>query len=112
MFTLPVRRLQAQARGSDTVARVGGEEFAWLLPDTQALGARDAAERARRIVSSEPFPVVGIVTCSAGVSDIRIAGCDAVQLVRRADGALYAAKRAGRDATRVAGGTGDPARVG
>ncbi|MEW6582884.1 MAG: GGDEF domain-containing protein [Actinomycetota bacterium] len=96
------RRLQAQARGSDLVARIGGEEFAWILPDTPVDGAGDAADRARRTVADTPFPAAGAVTCSAGVSDAGAAGFDAAEIVRLADTALYAAKRAGRDTVRVA----------
>jgi diguanylate cyclase (GGDEF)-like protein len=97
------RRLQGQARGSDLVARIGGEEFAWLLPDAPAEGARDAAERARRAIASIAFPEVGYVTSSAGIADVAVAGCDVSDLVRMADEALYRAKRAGRDTTVVSG---------
>jgi diguanylate cyclase (GGDEF)-like protein len=98
------RRLQAEARGSDLVARIGGEEFAWLLPDSPAVGARDAAERMRRHVAARPFPQVGPVGFSAGIADVALAGCDAAELVRVADAALYRAKRGGRDATVVGDG--------
>jgi diguanylate cyclase (GGDEF)-like protein len=95
------RRLQSQARGSDLVARIGGEEFAWLLADAPAAGARDAAERLRRYVAAQPFPTFGVATFSAGVADVSIAGCEPSELLRVADEALYQAKQSGRDRTAV-----------
>jgi diguanylate cyclase (GGDEF)-like protein len=97
------RRLQDHARESDVVARMGGEEFAWILPETSAQAARDAADRARRLIASIPFPTAGRVTASAGVCDVAAAGLEAGELVRLADVALYRAKQAGRDATEVIG---------
>jgi len=88
------RRLEALARTGEPVARVGGEEFAWLLPSTTALGAFAAAERARRAVEDVPFDEVGHVTLSAGVCDLEEAG-DAQELYRLADVALYWAKAHG-----------------
>ena len=89
-------RLRAQAREGDTLARVGGEEFAWLMPDTTGADACLAAERARSSVAAEPLPVVGRVTISAGVCDLEQAA-DAGELYRLADGALYWSKHHGRD---------------
>ena len=48
------RRLQASARRGDLPARIGGEELAWLLPDTGLPAARDAAERLRRAIGERP----------------------------------------------------------
>jgi diguanylate cyclase (GGDEF)-like protein len=95
------RRLQSQARGSDLVARIGGEEFAWLLPDAPSAGARDAAERLRRYVAAQPFATVGAVGFSAGIADVAVAGCDVAEIIGVADAALYKAKHAGRNATVV-----------
>lgn len=83
-------------REGQVLARVGGEEFAWILPDTDITGAREAAERARRAICDTPFPTVGTVTISAGTCDLARAG-DAEQLLLFADGALYWAKRQGRN---------------
>jgi diguanylate cyclase (GGDEF)-like protein/PAS domain S-box-containing protein len=90
------RRLRAEAREGEIVARVGGEEFAWILPETDLAGAHRAAQRLLATISSRPFPVVGRVTASAGVCDLHSAG-NSEDLFRFADGALYWAKRQGRN---------------
>ncbi|MBI2684536.1 MAG: diguanylate cyclase [Actinobacteria bacterium] len=90
------RRLQACARKGDLVGRVGGEEFAWIVPETEGLGAWQAAERARTAIKRMPFPVAGNLTISAGVADMTMA-TSADDLYRFADGALYWAKGHGRD---------------
>jgi diguanylate cyclase (GGDEF)-like protein len=60
------RRLGRIARSSDLVARIGGEEFGWVLAGADAAAVRAAAERAREAVAARPFPGVGCVTVSAG----------------------------------------------
>jgi diguanylate cyclase (GGDEF)-like protein/PAS domain S-box-containing protein/putative nucleotidyltransferase with HDIG domain len=90
------RRLRDQVRGGEVLARVGGEEFAWILPETDGIGAVAAAERARAALSAAPYPEAGRITTSAGVCDLTEAG-DAGQLFRLADMALYWAKSQGRD---------------
>ncbi len=79
----------AQLRATDLLARYGGEEFALLLHDTDVGEARHVVERIR---ASMPAGV----TCSAGLTALR-EDDSAGSLVARADEALYAAKRAGRD---------------
>ena len=90
------RRLGAMAAEGDLVARIGGEEFAWLMPGTPAMGAFAAAERARLLIRDRPLAAGVSLTVSAGVCDLGRAG-DAATLVRLADGALYWAKHNGRD---------------
>ena len=106
-------RLGALARSVDTLARIGGEEFAWLLPETGAAAARTAAERARLAIGGAPFPEAGPITTSAGVSEL-YPGAGVDDLVRRADEALYWAKEMGRNACvlHVPGSAGpqDPAQ--
>jgi diguanylate cyclase (GGDEF)-like protein len=94
-------RLLRQARSGELLARVGGEEFGWLLPDADAAGALAAAERARQAIASRHFAGVGALTISAGVAEL---GPDEPpgELYLRADRALYDAKRGGRDRGRLA----------
>lgn len=89
--------LRAATRQGDIVARYGGEEFAAILPGTDAEGAIRWAERLRRAVRDELPPGVDTsVTISAGVAQ-GITDDDDSAVVARADRALYAAKRGGRD---------------
>jgi diguanylate cyclase (GGDEF)-like protein len=92
------RRLAGVSRAEDMVARVGGEEFGWILPEADAMRAYAAAERAREAVAGAPFPPVGRITISAGVCELAQAS-GANGLFRLADGALYWAKRQGRNVT-------------
>jgi diguanylate cyclase (GGDEF)-like protein/PAS domain S-box-containing protein len=90
------RRLTALARAGDLVGRVGGEEFAWLLPETGADSAIAAARRACRAIRDVPFSYAGTITASVGVCAAD-RGDSAQALYQRADAALYAAKAQGRD---------------
>jgi diguanylate cyclase (GGDEF)-like protein len=87
-----------------TAARMGGEEFALLLPDTDAAGARAIAERVRRAIRQAvvhaPDGREVRITVSCGVACGRPAGEGGGQaLYAAADAAMYRAKRAGRDRT-------------
>lgn len=96
VLTEAAARLARLARAEDTLGRIGGEEFAWLLPDTDAQGAWLAGERARRAIAERPFADAGRMTTSVGVAQFRD-GMGVTELFRRADAALYWAKAHGRN---------------
>jgi diguanylate cyclase (GGDEF)-like protein len=86
--------------GSSIVARLGGEEFAAILPNVDRLGAVDTGEAVRRAFAKSGAFVDGLpvgATVSVGVAWDAGGGGDLNALFRRADAALYTAKRAGRN---------------
>jgi diguanylate cyclase len=93
---------QENAKGNEIAARVGGEEFALLLPQTKLEGARAVAERIRaavsrgRILRDGNQAEVGSITVSLGIA-VGAPGETLDMLMFRADRALYAAKSAGRN---------------
>ena len=95
------QRLRGNTRGIDLVCRLGGEEFIVVMPDTPMWRARQIAERLRSCVASEPFLVGGAtkvtVTASVGLATLERPGESMDALFARADQALYAAKREGRN---------------
>ncbi len=94
------RRVTAALRLSDVVARYGGEEMCALLPETDAAEAALVAERIRAAVGTDAVRTAsGLlrVTVSVGVATMRPSDNAIDDLLRRADDALYAAKRSGRD---------------
>lgn len=102
---------RAHLREADVLCRYGGEEFAVLLPDTGALQARVVAERIRTTLEAHDIQTgtdVIHATISLGISEIA-PDDDLLALIHRADQAMYAAKRAGRNQTVVA--TGSEARA-
>jgi len=96
-------------RETDMAARLGGEEFALLLPGTDAVGAVKAAERIRKALASSSIPTVGTVTVSMGVATAPEDAAAEEELVRVADARLYAAKARGRNQV-CAMVPGDPVR--
>jgi diguanylate cyclase (GGDEF)-like protein len=90
--------LRATVRTSDVIARLGGEEFAALLPDTTLAEARVVAERIRTSLALRTIPAIGShVTASFGIAELRPGDSTAESLLHRADQAMYRAKAAGRD---------------
>lgn len=96
VLTETARRLNAVCRSEERIARVGGEEFAWVLPEADGDGAVIAAERARTAIENLDFGQVGRVTVSVGVCSLADVE-DPERLFAHADEALYAAKNAGRN---------------
>ncbi len=89
--------LRKGARASDLAARYGGEEFIILMPMTDNEHAALAAERLRAMVEEHTFPRRKKLTASLGVSSYPADGTTAQEILRRADAALYEAKRSGRN---------------
>ena len=93
----------ALSRPGDVVARIGGEEFAFLLPQTDLSGALSVAEQIRERILAlnlphEASPVASHVTLSFGVSSSELASVASPgELIRTSDIALYEAKRCGRN---------------
>jgi diguanylate cyclase len=105
--------LAANIKGKDTVARMGGEEFAVLLPDTALSSAARVGEVLRttiersRLKRTETGESVGRVTISIGITGYR-PGESNDDFVGRADKALYLSKRAGRNRVSVLDENGAP----
>jgi diguanylate cyclase (GGDEF)-like protein/PAS domain S-box-containing protein len=96
-------RLAGAIRASDTVGRMGGDEFAFILPDLDE--PKDAAVVTHRIMQcfSKPFEIrsnVLNVTASIGISLFPIDGRDKAELIKNADRAMYKAKDMGRNTYR------------
>lgn len=106
---------QSFTRPEQVLARVGGEEFAILCPETGTRGAATLAEKLREAIAGHPFhpepaPDAITVTCSFGVATLNEPMQRAADLYAAADRALYRAKDEGRNRVSVAGGTrGGPA---
>ncbi|MBJ6799861.1 diguanylate cyclase [Geomonas propionica] len=87
-------------RKTDAVARYGGEEFVILLNHNDVERVRNLVERIRCLVEDHPFPRVGRVTCSFGITQFQ-PGDTEETVIRRADQAMYAAKHSGRNRVEV-----------
>ena len=92
--------LQVECRQSDILGRLGSEEFAILVPETTVGAAQKLASRISEACRNVKVTVpTGDVTCSCsiGISQIQVGDDDIDDVLRRADAALYDAKRSGRD---------------
>src|SRR5207248_11297909 len=97
-FALRIRR---SIRGLDLACRYGGEEFLVIMPETDLSAAALVAERLRRTIASEPFAIergerAMAVTISVGTAALA-GGDEPASVLKRADEALYRAKRDGRN---------------
>lgn len=96
--------MTGSCRVKDMVARVGGEEFLIVLPDTDENGTKAVADKMRAAVTSIVVPALEWpLTASLGVTVLHATDHDSADLLRRADAALYVAKNSGRDRAVVAG---------
>jgi len=95
-------RIKRSIRGIDLACRYGGEEFVLVMPETDMAVAAMVAERLRRRIAAEPFAIqqgsrVVPVTISIGIAALRDKDDTAASVLKRADQALYRAKRDGRN---------------
>ncbi|MGD8926449.1 MAG: diguanylate cyclase [Thioalkalispiraceae bacterium] len=100
-----VEAIQEVIRSTDFLGRVGGEEFALLLPDTSARAAYHLAERVRERITKYPYLAGDMlieVTASLGVAEYQSLDGDIKSVLNRADEALYQAKQAGRNRVNIA----------
>jgi two-component system cell cycle response regulator len=95
-------RLRKSIRGIDLACRYGGEEFVVVMPDTDMAVAAKVAERLRRRIAAEPFLIHNAgrsveVTISIGIAGLAAVDDTPAKILKRADEALYRAKRDGRN---------------
>ncbi|MBI3435580.1 MAG: PleD family two-component system response regulator [Proteobacteria bacterium] len=95
-------RVRKSIRGIDLACRYGGEEFVIVMPETDMAVAAIVAERLRRRIATEPFLIEKgaraiDVTISVGLASLAAPGDGATSILKRADQALYRAKRDGRN---------------
>jgi diguanylate cyclase (GGDEF)-like protein len=110
------RRLGTAIRGTGTAFRYGGEEFAVLVGEVDAGALAEVGERLRRTIGERPF-VVGTGPAVPITASVGVALCEGAQgsvkgLIGAADGALLAAKAAGKNRVVTGGGARDPRVIG
>lgn len=95
------KRFARNTRGVDLACRLGGEEFMIVMPDTDIARAYQVGERLRACIAADPFPISSEqsirVTASVGLATLEHKDDTAEVLYKKADQALYAAKRGGRN---------------
>jgi diguanylate cyclase (GGDEF)-like protein len=89
--------IQSGTRGIDTGARIGGDEFAIILPETDLMRGLEVAERLRSSLAALDFGPAGRITASLGVAELPACARTNYELRASADAALYEAKRNGRN---------------
>ncbi len=95
-------RIRKSIRNIDLACRYGGEEFVIVMPETEMAVAAMVAERLRRRIATQPFAIQQgarnlEVTISIGIAALGASGDNAAAILKRADLALYRAKRDGRN---------------
>jgi diguanylate cyclase (GGDEF)-like protein len=94
--------IQAGTRGIDTGARIGGDEFAVILPETNLARGIEVAERLCVAIRALEIPLIGKITASIGIAELPSCADGGDGLMSASDAALYEAKRNGRDQVRHA----------
>jgi diguanylate cyclase (GGDEF)-like protein len=89
--------LQKNIRDVDAIARYGGEEFVMLIPDADKDAAFNLAERLREELARVKLDNLPPITISFGIATFPADGTEVEDLIKKADAAMYAAKRAGRN---------------
>jgi len=89
--------LSEGTRGIDLAARIGGEEFAVLLVETELTRGLEVAERLRMAIRDLSIPPVDYITASFGVAECPTSARTSTDILKAADNLLYQAKRNGRD---------------
>ena len=100
-----VEAIEEEIRGPDAIGRIGGEEFALLMPDTPLKSAAHLAERVRQRITKYPYiagKMLIEVTASLGVAVMEEEDANYKAMLQRADEALYTAKHSGRNRVTMA----------
>ncbi|OGF98129.1 MAG: hypothetical protein A2Z06_04075, partial [Candidatus Glassbacteria bacterium RBG_16_58_8] len=93
-------KLKANSRGGDVVARYGGDEFVWLLGETDLDAATKIANRFRKSVTGNPFEATGFLSVSIGVATYPTDTPNVTRLLHQADRAMYLSKGEGGNRVR------------
>lgn len=96
VLQIAVREWKGLLRSPDTLGRVGGEEFAFILPNADAAQATEVADRLRTGIAEKDFGIPKGISASFGVVQAH-PDESAEEILQRADAAMYAAKQAGRN---------------
>ncbi len=96
--------MREQSRTTDTLARYGGDEFVWLMPETDIEAATAAVNRLQQNIRSQPAAERPPLTVSCGIAEWSGSAKDRPsEVLRRADAAMYLAKQSGRNRVEICG---------
>ncbi len=112
VLTAVARVLEASSRQSNTVARYGGDQFAFLMPEATAEQAQILAERVRANLAADSYLSSRSVTASFGIGTFPVHGVTPEEIVRVAESGMYLAKHEKGNRVRVASQTGEASAPG